>query len=188
VSTLRELIDLARAKPDSITYGSAGVGGINHLATELFASSAKVQLVHVPYKGMAPAFTDLMGGNLQMLLPSPASARQHIQSGRMRGLAVTSTQRSPLAPELPTVAEAGLPGFQLESWWGVLVPVRTPPAVVKRLNEEQNAALTQPDVRDLLAREGATPKPGTPEDFGTLIRFDLARWSKLIKQARIPME
>ena len=116
--TLKEFIDLARAKPNSISYGSAGIGGINHLGTELLASEAKIQLVHVPYKGIGPAFTDLMGGRLQMALPTLASAAQHIHSGKMRGLAVTSAQRSPLAPELPTVSEAGLPGFRLEVWWG----------------------------------------------------------------------
>ena len=106
----------------------------------------------------------------------------------MRGLAVTSAKRSPLAPELPTATEAGLPGFEPEVWWGLLGPARLPPAIVKRLNEELNAVLALPDVRDLLAREGATPRPGTPDEFGNLIRAELARWSKLIKEARIQTE
>jgi len=186
--TLKELIDLARAKPGSVTYGTAGVGGINHLGTELFASAAKIQLVHVPYKGIGPAFTDLMGGNLQMALPTLASAVAYIQSGKMRGLAITGAQRSPLAPDIPTCAEAGLPGFQLEVWWGILGPARVPTAVLKRLNEELNTVLSQPEVRDVLAREGATPKPDTPEEFGKLIPFELARWSKLIKDANIQTE
>ena len=186
--TLKEFIDIARAKPGSITYGTAGIGGINHLGTELFASAAKIQLVHVPYKGIGPAFTDLMGGSLQMALPTVSSAVAYIQSGKMRGLCVTGARRSPLAPDLPTCSDAGLPGFTLEVWWGILGPAKLPPAVVKRLNDELNAVLTQPEVRDVLAREGATSTPGAPDAFGKLIPFELARWSKLIKDANITTE
>jgi tripartite-type tricarboxylate transporter receptor subunit TctC len=188
VTTLREFIDLARAKPNSITYGTAGIGGINHLGTELLASAAKVQLVHVPYKGIGPAFTDIMGGNLQMALPTLASAAQHIHAGKMRGLAVTGPKRSPLAPELPTVAEAALPGFVLEVWWGIVGPARLPAPVLKRLNEELNTVLALPEIREVLAREGAEPRPSTPEEFGKLISADLARWSKLIKDTHIKVE
>jgi tripartite-type tricarboxylate transporter receptor subunit TctC len=186
--TLREFFDIARANPKRVSYGSAGVGGINHLGTELLASEARLQLVHVPYKGIGPAFNDLMGGNLQMLLPTLASVTQHIRLGRLRGLAVTGAQRSPLAPDLPTVAEAGVPGFELEAWFGLLVPALTPAAVVRRLNEELNAVLAQPEVQDLLAHEGATPRPGPPEALGNLIRSDLRRWSRLIKDARLQLE
>lgn len=185
---LKEFIELARAKPGSVSYGSAGVGGINQLGTELFASAAKIQLVHVPYKGIGPAFTDLMAGRLQMTLPTVASAVTYMQSGRMRGLAVTSAQRSPLAPDLPTVSEAGVPGFELEVWWGIVGPAKMPPALVKRINEELNAVLTAPEVRDVLVKEGASPRPGTPDAFGQLIASDLKRWSKLIKDAKIQVE
>jgi len=188
VTTLREFIDLARAKPKTINYGSAGVGGMNHLGTELFASAAKVQLTHVPYKGISLAFTDLMGGSLQMLLPSLASATQQIQSGKMRGLAVTGAQRSPLAPNIPTASEAGVPGFQLEVWFGLMGPARMPPNVVKRLNEEVNAALASPDMKEMLAREGAEPRPGTPDDFNKLIRSEVARWTSLIRDSNIQIE
>jgi tripartite-type tricarboxylate transporter receptor subunit TctC len=188
VTTLGEFIALARAKPKSINYGSAGVGGINHLGTELLASEARVQLVHVPYRGIGPAFTDLIAGNLQMLLPTLASVTQYIQAGTMRGLAVTGAQRSPLAPELPTVAEAGLPGFRLEAWWGLLGPARLPAALIKRLGEELNATLALPDVREALAREGATPQPGTPEDLRNLIGSELVRWSRLIKDAQLQID
>ena len=187
-TSLRELIDQARAQPKTINYGSAGVGGMNHLGTELFASAAKVQLVHVPYKGISLAFTDLMGGSLQMLLPSLASATQQIQNGKMRGLAVTGLQRSPMAPDLPTASEAGLPGFQLEVWFGLIGPARLPAPIVKRLNEELNAVLATPEMKDMLAREGASPRPGTPDDFAKLIRAELARWTKLIKDANIQIE
>ena len=186
--TLKEFIDIARAKPNSVSYGTAGIGGINHLGTELFASAAKIQLVHVPYKGIGPAFTDLMAGRLQMALPTIASVTPYMQSGKMRGLAVTSAQRSPLAPELPTVSEAGLPGFELEVWWGIVGPAMMPPALVKRINEELNAVLALPEVKEVLAREAATPRPGTPDEFGKLIASDLTRWTKLIKEAKIQVE
>jgi tripartite-type tricarboxylate transporter receptor subunit TctC len=186
--TLPEFIALAREKPKSIFYGSAGVGGINHLGTELFASAAKIQLVHVPYKGIGPAFTDLLGGNLQMLLPTLASVVPHLRAGKMRGLAVTGRERSPLAPELPTVSEAGVPGFWLEAWWGLLGPARLQPALVKRLNEELNAVLALPEVQETLAREGATAQPSTPEEFGKLIASELVRWTDLIKDTQIEVE
>lgn len=187
-TSLNEFIALARAKPNSINYGSAGIGGINHLGTEMFASAAKVQLVHVPYKGIAPAFTDLMAGRLQMLLPSLASVIPHIHGGMLRALAVTSAQRSPLAPEVPTAAEAGLPGFQLEAWFGLVGPARLPAPIVKRLNQEINVVLAQPDVKELLSREGVAPEPGTPGEFGALIGSELARWKRLIKDNHIQTE
>jgi tripartite-type tricarboxylate transporter receptor subunit TctC len=188
VNSLREFIDLAKAKPKSISYGSAGVGGMNHLGTELFASAAQIQLVHVPYKGIGPAFTDLMSGNLQMLLPSLASSTGLIHAGKMRGLAVTGAQRSPLAPDIPTASEAGLPGFRLEVWWGLLAPAHVSPEIVTRMNQELNAVLATPEFKELLAREGATPQPTTPAEFGTLIHTELNRWTQLIKDAQIPIE
>jgi tripartite-type tricarboxylate transporter receptor subunit TctC len=188
VTTLGEFVALSRAKPRTINYGSGGTGAMNHLGIELFASAAKIELVHVPYRGVSPAFTDLLAGNLQMLLPSLPSVMPYIHSGKIRGLAVTGAERSPLAPELPTVAEAGLPGFQLEVWWGLIGPSGLPAPVLKRLNDELNTALGLADVRDLLAREGATPRPGTPEGFSNLIRSEVARWSQLIKDAHIELE
>ena len=188
VKTLQEFIDLARAKPKSINYGSAGVGGINHLGTELFAVAAKVQLVHIPYKGMGPAFNDLIAGTLQMGLPTLSSVVQHIHAGTMRGLAVTSKHRSPLAPELPTVDEAGVPGFELEAWWGLVGPAKMPPAVVKRLNEELNAVLETPEMQETLKREGATTHPSTPEAFGNLISSDLKRWKQVVEDAHIEIQ
>lgn len=186
--TLAELLALARAEPGRIGYGSAGSGGINHLGTELLASAAKVRLLHVPYKGIAPAFTDLMAGNLQLLLPSLASALPYIQAGKMRGLAVTSRERSPLAPELPTAAEAGIPGFALDVWWGLACPASLPAPVVARLNRELNAVVTSPEVAELLAREAAQAHPGPPEQFGRTIAADLARWTRLVKDHGITTE
>jgi len=186
--SLKELIDLARARPGSINYGTAGVGGMNHLATELFASTARIKLAHVPYKGISLAFNDLMGGSLQMLMPSLASVTSHMQAGSLRAIAMTGAQRSPLAPDLPTASESGLPGFRLEVWYGLMAPARTPAPIVKRLNEELNAVLALPDVKELLAREGATPRPGTPAEFSTQIRTELVRWTQLIKDNNIAVE
>ena len=145
-------------------------------------------MTHVPYKGIGPAFTDLMGGQLQMSLPTLASALPHIRGGKMRALAVTSAQRSPIAPEIPTVAEAGVPGFKLEVWFGLLGPGNLPPAILKRLNEGLNTVLNQPDLKELLAREAATIRPGTPEEFGVEVRSEIARWTKLIADAKIQVE
>jgi tripartite-type tricarboxylate transporter receptor subunit TctC len=187
-TTLREFIDLAQSKPRSINYGSAGIGGTNHMATEMVAAAAKVQFVHVPYKGISLAFTDLMGDSLQMLVPSLASATQHIQAGSMRALAVTSAQRSPLAPNIPTASEAGLPGFELEVWFGLLGPARLPSDIVKRLNTELNAVLAMPDVKQVLAREAAATHPGPPEALRVLIQSELTRWARLVKDNNIRIE
>jgi tripartite-type tricarboxylate transporter receptor subunit TctC len=187
-NTLGDFLTLARAKPGAVNYGTAGIGGINHLGTELFSAAAKIQMTHVPYKGIGPAFTDHMGGQLQMSLPTLASALPHIRSGKMRALAVTSAQRSPIAPEIPTVAEAGLPGFKLEVWFGLLGPGNLPPAVLKRLNEGLNAVLSQPELKELLAREAATTRPGTPDEFGVEVRSEIVRWTKLISDAKIQVE
>ncbi|HSV81703.1 MAG TPA: tripartite tricarboxylate transporter substrate binding protein [Ramlibacter sp.] len=188
VNNLREFMDLARSKPKSINYGSAGTGGLNHLGTELFATAARLQLVHIPYKGIGPALTDVMAGNLQMVLPTMASMVPHLKGGKMRALAVTTAQRSPLAPDIPTVAEAGLPGFNLEVWWGLLAPARTPAPVVKRLNEELNAVLATQEMRDLFAREGSTPRTSRPEEFKALISAEITRWGKLIKDTGIQVD
>lgn len=188
VSTLAEFIALAHSKPGSINYGSAGVSGISHLGTELFAHAAGIKLTHIPYKGMSPAFTDLMGSELQMLLPTVASSVQQIQGGRVRGLAVTAVKRSPLLPNLPTVSEAGLPGFELDAWFGLFGPAGMPYSVVKRLNEELNAVLEMDDVKKLLAVEGATATPDTPQALGELVRSELERWRRLIKEATIDLQ
>ncbi len=188
VKTLQEFIALAKAKPMSINFASVGVGAMNHLGAELLASSANVKLTHVPYRGAGPAFNDLIGGIVQMHMPSLSVAAPQMKAGKMRGLAVTSAERSPLAPDLPTAAEAGLPGLQCEIWWGLLGPARMPPEVVKRLNSEMNDLLAQADMRELLAREGATPRPGSPAAFASLIRSETGRWAKVIRDANIQIE
>jgi tripartite-type tricarboxylate transporter receptor subunit TctC len=188
IKTMRDLIDLARSRPDAVSFGSAGVNSFSHLAMQIIASEARVQLLHVPYRGSAPAFNDLIAGNLAVVLASFASARPLMEGGKLRGLAVTSAQRSSYAPDMPTLAEVGLPGSTIDYWWGLMVPALTPGAVVKRLNAELNAALVQPDVREQLAREAATPTPSTPEAFGSLIASEVVRWSKLIREADIGVQ
>ena len=187
-NNLNEFLALARAKPKSVNYGTAGIGGINHLGTELMSSAAKIEMTHIPYKGIGPAFTDLMGGSLQMTLPTLASVLPQLRGGKMRALAVTSAQRSPLAPEIPTASEAGLAGFRLEAWFGLLGPANMPPAVLKRLNEELNWTLTQPDMKEALTREAAATMPGTPEEFASLLRSEVARWTKLISEKNIQID
>ncbi len=187
-NNLRELIDLAKAKPNGISYGSAGVGTFNHLGGELLALMANIKLLHVPYTGFGPAITDFLGGTTQLLVSSLPSALPHVRSGKMRALAVTGVQRTSLMPELPTMAEAGLPGYNLEAWWGVFAPPGLPAPILKRLNDEMNAILATPEALELLARDGATPRPGSPEDFTNAIRAEVPRWSKVIQDARIVSE
>jgi tripartite-type tricarboxylate transporter receptor subunit TctC len=188
LKTMRDLLELARAKPGAVSFGSAGVGSFSHLAMELVAAEAKVQLIHVPYKGTVPAFTDLIAGNLAVVLSSFASARPLLEGGRLRALVVTGTRRSSLAPDVPTLAEVGLAGAAVDLWWGLLAPAATPAAVVGRLNRELNAVLQDRDMREQLAREVATATPGTPESFGRLFTSEAARWSKLIRDANIKVE
>jgi len=187
-TNLREFIELARIKPQGISYASGGVGSMNHLGAEMINAQARLKLVHVPYSGLAPAIAALMGGQVQMLLGSFASVLPHVRSGKMRALAVTGAQRSPVVPELPTVAEAGLPGFNLEGWWGLLGPAGMPPRTLKRLNDELNAALRTPGMAELLARDGASARPGTPEDYGQVLRAEIPMWQRLIQDAHISAE
>jgi tripartite-type tricarboxylate transporter receptor subunit TctC len=186
--TFGEFVDYARTHPKEVNYGSAGVGGINHLGTEMLASAAHIELTHVPYKGMGLALTDLMGGQIQMVLPGLPPVLSHIRAGTVRGLAVTSLQRSALAPELPTVAESGIPGLQLEVWFGVLGPAGMPKSIVAKLNQAINEILRTPAMRDALAKEGVDPRPETPQQFGDYVKAEITRWSKVIKDANIPLE
>ena len=188
VRTFAEFIDHAKKNPGRLNYGSAGVGGISHLGTELMLAAADIRMTHVPYKGMAPAFADLLGGGIQMALPSLASAAPHLRSGALIGLATTGVLRSPLAPDLPTVSESGLPGFQLELWWGLFAPAGTPPVIVARLNREAAAVLAMPEVKEVFMREGAQASPATPQALGSLVRDELGRWTRVIHDAHIVIE
>ena len=186
--TLKELIDYARREPDKLSYASAGSGSITHLASELFMQMANIRVVHVPYKGTGPALNDTIAGNTQLIFGSVATTLQFIKSGRLRGLAVTTPQRIPAAPDLPTVAEAGVPGYEVVLWHGLVGPKRLPGPVVERINQAANDALKSKDVADLLATDGVAPAGGAPEPFRALIKADIDRWSKVVKQANIKID
>jgi len=186
--TLPELIDYARKEPDKFSYASAGSGSITHLASELFLEMAKIRMVHVPYKGTGPALNDTIAGNTQVIFGSVATTLQFIKSGRLRGLAVTTAQRIAAAPELPTVAEAGVPGYQVVLWHGLVGPKGIPVPIVQRLNQAANDALKGKDVADVLASDGVTPAGGSPDQFREVIRNDIARWSDVVKKANIKID
>jgi tripartite-type tricarboxylate transporter receptor subunit TctC len=188
VKSIKELIALARAKPGQLNYASAGSGNATHLAGELFSSAAHVKLVHVPYKGSGPALTDVVGGQVQLMFCNLTAALPQVKTGRIRALAVTGPTRAAAAPELPTVIEAGLPGYTVISWFGVLVPAATPRELIMKLNAELARTMSAPDVRDRLAADGAEPTTGTPEQFGTFLRAEITQWTKVIKNAGIVAE
>jgi tripartite-type tricarboxylate transporter receptor subunit TctC len=179
--SVKELIALAKAHPGQLSYSSSGVGGTPHLAGELFNSMAGVKMVHVPYKGSAPAMADLLGGHIQLTFDNMLTVLPQVKAGKLRGLAVTMATRSPLAPELPTVAEAGLKGFEVKSWNGVVVPTGTPKEIIARLNGEIVRILRQPDLREKFLVQGVELVPTTPEEFGAFIKQDIAKWAKVIQ-------
>ena len=182
VKTVQELIAYARSSPGKLNYASSGSGTWNHLFGELFNAMAQAKIVHVPYKGASPAVTDLLGGQVQMMFAPFPPALPQIKSGRLRALAVSSEKRSGLLPEIPTVAESGLPAYAAEGWFAVLAPVKTPPAMIGQLNRQLNRALQQPEVRAALAADGAEPAGGTPEELAQSIRDGSAKWGKLIRE------
>jgi tripartite-type tricarboxylate transporter receptor subunit TctC len=179
--TVKELIDLARQK--SLSAGSSGIGATGHLSIELFNLMAGVKLVHVPYKGGGPAMSDLVGGQVHLVFATAASAIPHIKSGRIKGIAVTTAKRSSLLPELPTISEAGLAGFDANNWYGLVAPAKTPRAIIDQLNAEVTKILNMPDVRTTLLTQGLDPAPGTPEQFGAYIKSERAKWAKVIKES-----
>jgi tripartite-type tricarboxylate transporter receptor subunit TctC len=188
VKSVKELIALARAKPGQLNYASAGSGNATHLAGELFCSAARIKLVHVPYKGSGPAVTDLVGGQVQLMFANLVAALPQVKTARLRALAVTGDKRTAAAPELPTVGEAGVPGYVVVSWFGVLAPVATPRELVMRLNADLARTMAAPDIRDRLAGEGAEPTVSSPEQFAAFIKADIAQWTKVIKNAGIAAE
>ena len=177
--SVQELIALARQK--SLSAGSSGIGATGHLAIELFNLMAGVKLVHVPYKGGGPAMTDLVGGQVQLVFATTASAIPQIRAGRIKGIAVTTARRSALMPELPTISEAGLPGFDANNWYGIVVPAKTPRAIIDQLNAEVTRVLSMPDVKATLFNQGLDPAPGTPEQFGAYIKSERVKWANVIK-------
>jgi tripartite-type tricarboxylate transporter receptor subunit TctC len=185
VKSIKELIALAKARPGELNYGSAGIGGTNHLAPELFKSMAHVTIVHVLYKGVATALNDLLAGRLQVMFPAIASGMPHVRSGRLRGLAVSTAQPTPLAPGLPTVAAAGLPGYEAALLAAALAPAKTPPAIVNRLNQEIARAVNEPEVKEKLFEIGIDSVGSSPEELAQVMTAEVAKWGKLIKDAGI---
>jgi tripartite-type tricarboxylate transporter receptor subunit TctC len=188
VKNVKELIALARAKPGQINYGSTGTGGHNHMATELFARMSAIKIVHVPYKGVAPALTDLMGGHTQLVMTSLPSALTQVQAGRLKALAVGSEQRSSFMPEMPTISESGVPGYFAEFWWGLAAPSKTPNDIVNRLATELTRALQSPELKQRFAAEGAEPSVMTREQFTRFVANEITRWRKVALEARIQPE
>jgi tripartite-type tricarboxylate transporter receptor subunit TctC len=187
-NSVKELIALARSQPGKIAYGSTGGGAASHLSTELFRAMAGVELLHVPYKGVGQAVGDLLGGQVQMMIAPAQAVVPQVKSGRLRALGVTGAKRLPTLPELPTIAEAGVPGYESVGWFGLLVPAGTPTEVIALLNVEVNRILALPDVRERLLELGANPASTTPAQFGDFIRRENAKWEKFIKEQGIEME
>jgi tripartite-type tricarboxylate transporter receptor subunit TctC len=185
VNSVKDLIALAKAKPGQVNFASSGQGSVIHLATELFASMAGVKMNHIPYKGTGPALTDTMGGQTDVFFSSTATAVPQVQAGKLRAIAVTTAKRIPALPNVPTVAESGVPGYESLSWSGIAAPAATPPEVVARLNREINAIITNPEMRQKLAEQGAEAVPGTPEAFAEHIARERRKWSKVVHDAAI---
>jgi tripartite-type tricarboxylate transporter receptor subunit TctC len=185
IKSVADLVKAAKANPGKLTYGSSGNLGSPHLAGELFELMTGTDMVHVPYKGAASAMIDLVGGRISLSFASLPSAIGHIRSGRLHAIAVTSEKRFPLMPDLPTVAESGLPGFETTAWQGLVAPAGTPPAIIKRLNAESINVLNQPAMRERMTQNGAAPVGSTPEELWTFARAQIEKWGKVIKAAGI---
>ncbi len=188
VKTVRELIELARARPATLTYGSSGTGGLSHLAGALFALMTKIEWVHVPYKGGAAGINDLLGGQINSQFTTIIGTVQHVKAGRMRWLAISTAQRSRAVPELPTIAEAGVPGYAVSGWYGVLAPARTPPSIVTFFSNEIIKVLKAPEVGERFTADGSEPVGRTPENFAAYIRSEIAKWAKVVKETGMQPE
>ena len=186
--SVKELIALAKAKPKTLNYGSGGVGSSGHLAAVLFSNSAGVELTHVPYKGAGPALIDTIGGQLQLVFASIVSGMPYAASGKLNALGITTAKRSSAMPELPTIAESGLPGYDFSSWYGLLVPAATPRAIVVKLNTEVRKALAQPDFKERLSKDGSEPVGSTPEEFSAYLKTEMATWQKVVKASGLQVE
>lgn len=186
--TVKEFIAYAKSKPGGVNYGSSGTGGISHLGGALLGQIAGIEMVHIPYKGGAPSTLDLIAGQIQMQLGTLLLTGPHIRSGKLRVLAVTTPKRWPGTPDLPTMQEAGVPGFAITQWYGLLAPAKTPPPVVAKLNQEISRQLHQPDVKERLAADGADAVGNSPAEFGAHIRSEIAKYSKLVKQIGLKAE
>ncbi|HVO89909.1 MAG TPA: tripartite tricarboxylate transporter substrate binding protein [Casimicrobiaceae bacterium] len=188
VKSVKELIALAKAKPGKLTYGSSGVGGTSHLSGALFCSLADIQMTHVPYRGGEPAMTDVISGQIDMLFSTRLQSRAFVDAGQLRPLAVTTVARSPAMPQLPTMQEAGVPGYEVAGWYGVLAPAGTSQAIVNKLNREIVRAVHLPDVTEKMAADGSEPVGSTPEQFAAHIKSEVQKWRDLIRKTGIHTE
>src|SRR6266849_9772443 len=182
-SSVNELVALAKSKPDGLSYASSGSGSPQHLSAELFKSMTAAKMVHIPYKGAAPAVTDLLGGQVQVLFAPMNTVLAHIKSGKLRALGVAANKRLAYFPDLPTIAEAGVPGYYSDLWFGLVTPAGTPGEIVDKLNREVGKILAQADVKEKLSAQGIEPSATTPDEFAALIKTDLARWDKVIRDS-----
>jgi len=183
VRTVADLVKLAKEKPGTINFASSGNGTSIHLSGELFKVMTGVQMSHVPYKGSAPALVDLIGGQVQVMFDNLPSALPHVKSGKLRAVAVTSTKRAPALPDVPTIAESGVPGFEATSWFGILGPAGTPRDVVTKINAEANKALQSSEMKEKLLSQGAEAAGGSPEQFGDYIKSETVKWAKVVKES-----
>ena len=188
VKNIKELVALAKARPGQIHHGSPGIGSHTHLSAELFRRMAGIDIVHVPYKGIAPALTDLMGGHLQLAMTSPPSVMSQVQAGRLKALAVGSEKRSAFLPDIPTIAEAGYTNYRADYWWGIAAPAKTPVDIVNRLAAELNKALQSADLKQRFAAEGAEPSTMTREQLTQFIAADIVRWRQVARDANVKAE
>ena len=188
IRSVRELVDYARANPDKLTFATSGIGSTTHIPMELFISMTNIRMVAVHYKGGGPAMIDLAAGRVSPAFTTILSVMPYVSSQRLRALAVSTPKRSAALPDVPTVAEAGVPGYAFTGWWGVSVPARTPRTIVSKLNGEIGRMLSQKDVREKLTTQGADPEPTTPEQFAAYIRDETAKWGKVIREAKIQVE
>ncbi|HEY7945399.1 MAG TPA: tripartite tricarboxylate transporter substrate binding protein [Casimicrobiaceae bacterium] len=180
-NTVGELIAYAKANPGKLAFGSGSNGSAGHLAGELFKAEAGVDMVHVPYKGSAPAMQDLLGGQIQLMFDNLASSMQQVRAGKLKALAVTTAQRSPLVPDLPTLVESGLPGFDIYTWWGFMAPAGTPKDIIAKWNAEVTRILNTPEMQAFFAQQGAQPAPSSPEQLTALIQGEIPKYAKIIK-------
>ena len=184
-NSVKELIEHARRNPGRVNYGSSGNGTSVHLSMELFKSMTKTFMLHIPYKGSAPVVTDLLAGQIDVMFDNVPNVIGHVRAGKMKAIAVSTAQRSALAPEVPTVAEAGVPGYELSVWFGVLAPAGTPRDIIARLNTEIVKVLNAPEVKDRFAKQGVEVRTSTPEQFGEFLRAEVSRWAKVVQDANI---
>jgi tripartite-type tricarboxylate transporter receptor subunit TctC len=182
-ASVKELVALAKSRPGQLNFGSSGNGTTSHLAGEMLKLQAGIDIVHIPYRGSPPALTDLLGGRTTMMFGPLTTALPHVRAGKLRALAVATAKRFPTTPEIPTMMESGYPDFEASLWFGFLAPGATPKDIVVKLNAEIGKILQLPDVRDTLIKQGAEPVGGTPEEYGALIRKDIAKWAKVVKES-----